>query len=691
VLARFGCGGDITELVIGFVHTYGGGTNPRSTLRTLQTIRERCPDPHLLTSVIGRLFWMTGQLDSADHYTRRALREGPRDARVLRNALALASAREDFERASTLAQRLHEATGDVRDLEQAAICAYPADTARAYDLYKRSRGLPGHVDSASAARWFFEEALAKPLSQPRTSFFAGSLFHLNFALFAVDHRRNRDRAAYHLHKARAFYAHALRELPPAAREVSDGVRPFGSNTLLYFLDRKEYSLFDRYLETNVSSTTDSATLNLLRGYRYFDEALDSRRQCFQRVFGRTGGIPRKYPVEIVEPFSRMVDRSRTAYDPQMLHKAFEAMERARAVAPNRRDIYLGLCRMAAEAGRTDRLVREVRLLVERFGCSHDVAELAASYAAGPASAADPRGAVALLGMVAEAYPDSAKLKAELGRLFGALGEIDSAYRYVREASRGEPDDSRILRNAVTLATVRGDFAAACSLALKRHDITADLSDLEQAAVCAFPYDTVLAHELYTRARTTPAYTAEDSPARWFFEEALTTSPAQAPKRFFTDSLFHLNFALFEADYRRNQDRISYYMHKASAFYAYGVHDSAAYYNLNLLRNVPSGDLTLGYTALFNLAAEYYASGKHRLSYDRFLNLYKRGNGRRDVAVRYALAVNYEEFGDIGRARSHYRYVVNHPDDHYERYYDLQELAAHRLRALRSGKRMELVR
>jgi hypothetical protein len=419
--------------------------------------------------------------------------------------------------------------------------------------------------------------------------------------------------------------------------------------------------------------------------------MDTQRQIFTRTLGRTGGIPRKYPPGIVEPLSRTIDQARIAYDPQMLRKAFRAMERARAIAPNRRDIYAGLCRMAAEAGATRRLRREVGLLIERFGCSNDVAALAVSYASGPASAADPEGVVELLQVVNGAYRKGTELKAEIARLFCAVGNVDSAFHYVDQLCREQPEDAGALRNAMTLAAVRSDFAAACSLALRRYELTTEIVDLEQAAVCAFPDDTLLARRLYARVRSAPAYSATESPARWFFEEAVRRPPATSTKRFFTDSLFHLNFALFEADYQRNHDLISYYMHKASAFYVYGVHDSAAYYNLNLLRNVPSGELHLGYTALFNLAAEYYASGKHRLSYDRFLNLYKRGNGRSDVAVRYALAVNYEEFGDIRRARSHYRYVLNHPDEYYDRYFDLQELAAYRLKALRRDSHMELVR
>ncbi|MBD3317017.1 MAG: hypothetical protein GF344_14605, partial [Chitinivibrionales bacterium] len=232
ILDRFGCGQDIVDLMVDFVRTQSGGDELQATLKTLGRIRRTCPGDHRISTEMGRLFWVTGRLDSAAHYLHESLREAPRNASVFKNAISLACASEDFAQAYTLALRLYEISQDPTDLEQAAVCAYAYDTAKANVLYRHVVGLPEYKDSASAARWFFEEALAKPLSEPRRSFFAGPLFHLNFALFAVDHQRNRDRAAYYLHKARAFYVHAVREIPPTSGEIRHGFRPFGSSTLL---------------------------------------------------------------------------------------------------------------------------------------------------------------------------------------------------------------------------------------------------------------------------------------------------------------------------------------------------------------------------------------------------------------------------------------------------------------------------
>ena len=69
----------------------------------------------------------------------------------------------------------------------------------------------------------------------------------------------------------------------------------------------------------------------------------------------------------------------------------------------------------------------------------------------------------------------------------------------------------------------------------------------------------------------------------------------------------------------------------------------------------------------------------------FLWMYKYLSGGRDLAVRYALAVNYEQFGDLYHAKEQYVHIINNADKLKKEEKNLKELSRLRLNNMRGKK------
>jgi Flp pilus assembly protein TadD len=457
--------------------------------------------------------------------------------------------------------------------------------------------------------------------------------------------------------------------------------PFSIEALQYLLRRQEYDRFDWYIVRYLRHHPDTAVLHLIRAYRYFDQALKTEVYTRHAISGPTGGIPRKYP-EYVAPRQVRADmHSFPVYNDNLLRKAFAAMRTARTLEPKRRDLYTGICHMAAQAHLPRVLAAELDTLLQRFPCDSEVVSITIGYARDRLIDDDAQSAIRLLKRIAGANTGDARLLGEIGRAYYHMGEIDSSYKYTLSAHYLAPDDTESLMRAVRLSAIQGEYKAGAHLALKRYAVTRDRIDLDQAIILTEAYDSAGGAQL--RASLADDSGPADSASLYARYRRLLRA-AETDSSFFADSMYHLNFPLIEMKFRRGDDRISYYLHKASAFYGVALYDSAAYYNLNLLRNL-DGERNLGLSAGFNLAAEYYASGRHMLAFQRFLKIYKYTPFPSDLDLHYALAVNYETFGDLSNARAHYRRVIR---EGAEREGDQQicRLARYRLDRLRSAGR-----
>jgi hypothetical protein len=230
--------------------------------------------------------------------------------------------------------------------------------------------------------------------------------------------------------------------------------------------------------------------------------------------------------------------------------------------------------------------------------------------------------------------------------------------------------------------LRGQYGRAAETARHRYALTGSQTDSLLARIFTLAADTSTAIKLPDGTFDPKDGDADTVRIMERFLHHLEAHMGRRPE-FFHDELFCLNFPLVAVAYRLSADTAAFLLHKAGLFYAAALYDSAAYYNLRLLRwgRRRHG---LEYSTAFNLAAEYYAAGEYILSYVRFMDLYRYAGGHKDVGVRYALAVNCEQYGDVALAASHYRYVLAQDRKRYERYFPLRTLAAQGLSRITDG-------
>jgi hypothetical protein len=475
----------------------------------------------------------------------------------------------------------------------------------------------------------------------------------------------------------------------AAEDKSSTPPPFSATALQWLLEREEYDRFDWYIERYLGHHPDTAILHMLNGYRYFNEAVTKSSQRIKETISRTGGIPRKYPhfLTSLKP-KDWVNRVQQVYNKTMLDTAFAMMRHARFLEPDRKDVYMGMCRMAAKTGRTDILAREVKSFVRKYGYTPELKKLIFDYADQGWYETGDSIVIHLLRDIIKVFPEDTKPYLLLRKFFFLSGNVDSAFYYTMHVLKLDSLNLSLLQKAITLATLKCDFSTACRLALKRYAISKELIDIEQATICAYAVNRLEGKILYEKVTKDSTFAKSLSLTRWLFNDSLSPGKNNNHTHFFTGDLFHLNFPLFYINYRNNQDQLTYYHHKAGAYYTCELYDSAAFYNLMLLRSAKEKS-PVSYSAFFNLAAEYYASGRYLLAFQRFLWIYDNLKGHRDLAVRYALAVSYETIGEYWHAKKQYSHIIKHANKLDEHIKHLYELALHRLNNIRNRRRKGL--
>ena len=470
----------------------------------------------------------------------------------------------------------------------------------------------------------------------------------------------------------------------AAYSSQEDKPPFSTSALQYLLDSKEYGRFDWFIGCYLNHHPDTAILHLMKGQRYYNEAMDSRSQDVKYIINRTGGIPRKYNKNLLESKLLGVNRLQTVYDDSLLDMAFASMEYARSIESGK-DISMQICRMSSETGRSDVLAREVTLFTSQYGYTKEIEKLVFDYVDHKWGMAADSSMIDLLRNLTAYHPDESKSYMLLSNYYFLSGNVDSALVYTRHALNCDRKNLYFHQKAITLASIKCDFAEATELALQRYEISKELIDLEQASICAYAYDRFKGMFLYTQVLKSENAKDSSTISRWLFDEFIPSHDTLNHKNLFNGDLFHLNFPLLYITYRKDLDQIGYFHNKAGALFISGLYDSAAYYNLKLITSMKKNH-PLGYKALYNLAAEYFATGRYMISFQLFLWIYKYLDGWRDFSVIYGLGINYEQFGDFYHAKQQYTEIVNNSGKLKEKDKNLEELARLRLNAIR-GKKM----
>ncbi|MBD3343933.1 MAG: hypothetical protein GF401_02585 [Chitinivibrionales bacterium] len=462
-------------------------------------------------------------------------------------------------------------------------------------------------------------------------------------------------------------------------------RPFSVPALQGLLDRKEYDRFDYFIGNYLQQHPDTAVLFLLKSERFFSEALErpSRKVVTEVTVDPTGGIPRKY-ASYIEPARTLINKRYVRYyDDSLLQKAFIAVDKALSLIPDSNEIHEKKCRMAARAKRPDILAGCVAEYINRFGCDAGITELVYDFLGSSETESFDTSQVILLQKVMNPCPaapevEKENLQGEIAAWYLSRGKIDSAYSIICAAVNTDSSDTSLLSAAYKIACVKSDFGRAGEFALKRHAQTGRLFDLELAALATMACDTIQARQMFDRIKKSEEFNKNTSLcSHYYSSEKKSVTP-----RFFSGEFIYLNFPVLEFHYKKSGDIINHHFNKAGLFYALSLYDSAGYYNLNLMRRIKTGH-ALSFNTLYNLAAEHYASGRYRLSHQRFLELYRYYHEKRDASVHYALAVTSEAIGDSGNARYHYKYVIRHARHDNKEDRLVRKNAQYRLAAMKS--------
>jgi len=431
--------------------------------------------------------------------------------------------------------------------------------------------------------------------------------------------------------------------------------PFSVSALEYLLKRKEYDRFDWYMERYQKRYPDTLILTELQGRRYYQEAKENPGTKVLHYTDRTGGIPRKYTditPHVSAPFTYTLD---SCYDDTLFFRAIRAFKKIRYHSPHNRSLYIAMCTMALEANQFETFADEIAVTLNRFGCAPDIIDMVVSFNTKGYNRHNAPLWIALLRTVHRSCPQKGNILALIGKYFYIRGQFDSAAAYTEKALALDSLSPEVLYHARTLAAIQSDFTTAYYHSLKLFDITGDYRELEQAAIFALPLDSMRAVSLMKRIAGQNLQMDQRINYPLFTEES--AYPFHSRSYFYTGKLFHLNFPYLYSQFKRDRNRTKYYAGKAAICSAVGMYDSAAWYNLNLVRGLEAHDKQVG-PSLFNLAAEYYAAGEYMLSYLRFLDVYRHFKGHTDLAVRYGLGINYSRAGDYTRARHHLQYVKN---------------------------------
>jgi len=386
-----------------------------------------------------------------------------------------------------------------------------------------------------------------------------------------------------------------------------GPPPFSASALQYLLDRNEYDRFDWYIERYIGYHPDSVVLRVLQGYRYFREAEQTARRVNGTRDDRTGGIPRRYPEHILKCRPRQLTFSYVRYDTALLSSAFDAMYVALGLEPGRRDVWVAMCRMAAQAGRPDMLMKHLGWGMDRFGIDSTTVQHVVNASQVEFDGSQDSTVANLLRLMAQ-YAPSPAVYAELARFYSRVGDRGHATAYIRQAAEADSLSPAVLRAALDMAASHGDYGLAAGLADRLASLSGSAGDAQMSAVFAFA-DTVSPRELrkaHTESRRNQARIVNAD-----FQSRLLRYLDEPPELFEGD-LFCLNFPLVTLARRLSGSEAQFYLHKAGLFYISAMFDSAAFYNLQLLRWDQRND-GLKYATAYNLAAEYHASGDYLMS------------------------------------------------------------------------------
>jgi len=150
-------------------------------------------------------------------------------------------------------------------------------------------------------------------------------------------------------------------------------------------------------------------------------------------------------------------RLEVVYDPALFEEAILEVGEAIRVAPKRKDLRLQYCYLLTDAGRIERASTALRETISALPPDPRLADELAAFGAERMKRGDATGGVALLRVVATAFPNAARVQADYAMSIARTGRKTEALLAIDRGASLAPADLRIQRMRATLGLLFRDF------------------------------------------------------------------------------------------------------------------------------------------------------------------------------------------------------------------------------------------
>jgi tetratricopeptide (TPR) repeat protein len=214
-----------------------------------------------------------------------------------------------------------------------------------------------------------------------------------------------------------------------------------------------------------------------------------------------------------------------AYDAGLYEEALLNLGEGIKRAPARKDLRSMQLFLLTDGARIERAAGALRDAIAKLPKEAGLAAELARFGAERTRRGDPAGGAQLLGIVADAFPQEAAIRADLGLSLARLGRKDEALAALDRAVAVAPRDLRILRMRATSALILRDYPRAraayeAAFAAGKQD-----SDRFAAAVAAYGNDPASSRDLFQELATP---TASAPPAMLTLAAEFAAAAAQGP-------------------------------------------------------------------------------------------------------------------------------------------------------------------
>jgi tetratricopeptide (TPR) repeat protein len=256
------------------------------------------------------------------------------------------------------------------------------------------------------------------------------------------------------------------------------------------------------------------------------KALAARARRVEKVV-EVAGTPSDLASGKVKVTREALDAGRITptYDAAMYEEALLNLGEGLKRAPARKDLRSMQLFLLTDGARIERAAAALREAIAKLPAEPGLPGELARFGAERTRRGDPAGGAQLLRIVADAFPQEAAIRADLGLSLARLGRKEEALAALDRAVSIAPKDLRILRMRATSALILRDYPRARSAYEAAFTAGKQDGDRFAAAVAAYGNDPASSKELFQELA---APSASAPPAMLTLAVDFATAAAQGP-------------------------------------------------------------------------------------------------------------------------------------------------------------------